>query len=267
MATASFKINQREARLVFGHIGTPRGRDALGAEKRLVEASRANFTGKIEAFRVVQILEGEQLRPDVIACTSRCLKAAAHISTNQPGIVFFQGNVIPVTPIFLRYEIPASRVLADIPFLAKAAAKAIPAETISRRKTGQESIPKQMLLDAANEEKEIIADLTGIAPTHIFKMESHIQKSLFYGALLYGDGRPGDDAEIVERFANGAGAREKNAVLAELSDARQILSFHTFSNAYKRKPAKRPEPEISSLPAKQGRPLVLKLGKPVPAFT
>lgn len=259
---SEFSLNQREARLVFGHIGTPRGRDALVAEPRLVAASRANFSGNIEVFRVIQVPDGERLRGDTTACTSRCMRAVAHISAQQPGILFCGSNIISVTPFFLRYEVPAERVLADIPFLAEAAARALPGDNFSRRKTGQEPISKEILMDAARSEHEIIADLRGIKPTHSISLASGAQRMLFLGALLYGDGKPGDDEELLHRFALNDTARDRKRLLKSLAPIRDFLKFYNFPE-----PVHKPEPSpILSLPAKAENGIKCYWGKPEPAF-
>ena len=161
--------------------------DLVNERPELIQISKSaldpNEDGVVSLFRVYNLKEGQELLPEKgIASLSTDVAPALAIGQKMEfirGGGFNPMSLGPETPEFtikrpaklIRYEVPIDRVKAHIPSLLDQ----VPARTANAEKNYK--------FMSASDEKEVLADLSGIQPAEIFDVPFRAGARYFKGDI------------------------------------------------------------------------------------
>lgn len=139
--------------------------------KPFVELSRNKNSDYVHVYRVLNLIkDNENLKPfRNNECTTKSIRACLQIATSMPSLLFGKDKMIELNSHFYSFKVPNDRILLDIdvilPYI-KEVLKDNMENKILNKDGSRVQISKAIEMIKEEDEKEIIADLTGLTYQH-----------------------------------------------------------------------------------------------------
>jgi hypothetical protein len=185
---AKSRISLPEAKAILADIETGKGRIAEIVQKKpyLKEMSvnlvRQLHGGNIAVYRALSLQNQSDMREDKIASTTTSFDIGFNMANNSPGLIFTPTGDHSRSPMLLKYNITLDNVVAYVPALASHALDVLSNRISHIRDRRGDKLPISEIRNTAEQEKEIIADLSGVKPNQ-FPMDHSMDGTIWSGLL------------------------------------------------------------------------------------
>ncbi len=128
----------------------------------------------VPLFRVLALHEGDDVRPEEVVSTTVNAAQLLKIASETTGAYWTTDSMVVLHKVLLRYDVPVEAVIVDVAILCALAweqqADFVRTAKIPTRQ--REYVPIAEVLDAFCREREVIANVSGIAPSEIIEYPS-----------------------------------------------------------------------------------------------
>lgn len=165
------KLSFADAKKMLQHVDTARGqavevaRDNPWLTERSQQAARERLGATFSVYRAVT-LTGD-LRPERVVSTSLDWQVAWNIADDAPGMIWHGDKTLTTTTALLHYRLTPERVVLWLPEVMAEVRTAVGKRanhSIEDRYGNPKRIEQVLRFLDANDEQEIIADVSGLTP-------------------------------------------------------------------------------------------------------